>query len=113
MPYFSMAMRSIPMPKAKPWYRGAVDAAVLQHVGMDHAAAQDLQPVAAVADLQLAAPAQAADIDLGRGLGEGEEAGAEAQRQVVHVEEGAAELDQAALAGGPCWSVSSITSPST
>ena len=47
--------------------------------------------------LQLAALPRAADIDLGRRLGEGEVGGAEAQRQVVDLEEGAAEIDQAAL----------------
>ena len=47
--------------------------------------------------LQLAVLPRAADIDLGRRLGEGEVGRAEAQRQVVDLEEGAAEIDQAAL----------------
>ena len=64
---------------------------------MDHAAAQDLQPVAALADDQLVARATAADIDLGRGLGEREVAGAEADRHVVALEIGAHEIGQAAL----------------
>src|SRR5690348_16535341 len=51
---------------------GAVDAAHLQHLGMHHPAAEDLQPVAMVAQLQLPALARAADIGLRRGLGEGE-----------------------------------------
>src|SRR5271166_991806 len=64
---------------------------------MDHAAAEDLEPVGAGADLQFAALARAADIDLGRWFGEREIARAEAHRQVVETEKGAAELDQTAL----------------
>ena len=64
---------------------------------MHHAAAEDFEPVAAGADLQFAALARAADIDLGRGLGEREIARPEAHRQIVDIEEGAAELDEAAL----------------
>src|SRR5882757_7672338 len=66
---------------------GGIDAAGLQHLRMDHAAAEDLEPVAVIAQLQLAALARTADIDLGRGLGEREEAGTEPDRQVRHVEE--------------------------
>ena len=80
---------------------------------MHHAAAEDFQPIAAGADLQLAARARAADIDLGRGLGEREIARAEAHRQVVDIEEGAAELDQAALEVAHMRASRSITSPST
>src|SRR3546814_16615270 len=71
-----------------------IDAAVGQHLGMHHAAAEDLQPVLARADLQFPALAAAADVDFGARLGEGEVAGPEAQRQVLASEEGAAEGDR-------------------
>ena len=71
--------------------------AIRQNARIDHARAENLQPVVAGPDLQPAAVTGAADIDLGRRLGEREIAGAEAHRQVVHAEEGAAEIDQAAL----------------
>ena len=74
-----------------------IDAAVLQHLRVDHAAAEDLQPVIAVTDAQRAAGARAADVDLGGRLGEREVAGAKAHRQVVEREVGAQKLDQAAL----------------
>ncbi len=64
---------------------------------MDHAAAQDLQPVLAGADLELAALARAADVDLRRGLGEGKEGGPEAQRQITDPEIGTAEGRERAL----------------
>ena len=51
-----------------------VEAAVAQHVRMHHAAAEDLEPVVALAEADLAALARALDVDLGRGLGEREEA---------------------------------------
>ena len=46
-----------------------------QHLRVDHAAAEDLEPVAAGADLQFAAFARAADIEIGRGLGDGSSSG--------------------------------------
>ncbi len=55
-PYFSMAKRSMPPPKAKPWYFVRIDAAHLQHARMDHAGAGELQPVIAGAELDLAPP---------------------------------------------------------
>ena len=72
-----------------------IDAAVRQHARMHHAAAEDLQPVAAVAEF--AGAAVPADIDLHRRLGEREVAGAEPHRQVGDAEEGAQEVDQRAL----------------
>src|SRR5437899_2834111 len=74
-----------------------IDVAVLQHLRVHHAGAEDLQPVATGADLQPSALARAADVDLGRGLREGEVARAEAYGQIIHLEEGAAELDEATL----------------
>ena len=74
-----------------------VEAHGLQHARVHHPAAQDLQPVAALADDQLVLGPAAADVDLGRGLGEREVAGAEAHRHVVALEVGAHEVDQAAL----------------
>lgn len=73
---------------------GGVDPPRLQHLGMDHAGAEDLQPAFPLPDLQLAAGPVAADVDLGRGLGEGEMRGAEAQLDLIDLEEGAAELFQ-------------------
>src|SRR5690348_4761570 len=70
-----------------------VDAAILQHVRMDHAAAEHLEPTA------LAVLGLPADIHLGRGLGEGEVAGAEAHLEIA-LEEGADELGQRALEVG-------------
>ena len=50
-----------------------IDAVGLQYVGVDHAAAQNLQPARALADrTALAAAEVARDVDLGRGFGEGE-----------------------------------------
>src|SRR5215472_2479844 len=74
-----------------------VDAAIPQHLRVHHAAAKDLEPVATGADLQFPACARAPDIDLGRGFGERKVARAEADRQIVETEKGAAELDQTAL----------------
>ena len=53
MPYLSIAIRSMPMPKAKPWIAlgvVAVLAHVAEDVGVDHAGAEDLQPARALAD---------------------------------------------------------------
>src|SRR6516162_964256 len=86
-----------PHPKRKALIFGRIDAAILQYPRVDHAAPEDLEPIAAGADLELAALTRAADIDLGRRLGEREIARAKADRQVVDREEGAEELDQTAL----------------
>src|SRR5947207_2602746 len=74
-----------------------VDAAHLEHLGMHHAAAENLEPVLAGADPQLAAGTRAADVELGRRLGEGEEAGAKAHRQITDGEISAAEIDETAF----------------
>ena len=56
-----------------------VDAAVLEHLGMHHAAAEDLHPAGALAGGAAAAAAElAAHVHLGRRLGEREERGPEA-----------------------------------
>ena len=68
-----------------------VEAAAAQHVGVDHAAAEDFQPVGALAEAQLAALARTLDVHFRRRLGEGEERGAEAHRHGLDLEEGAAE----------------------
>ena len=78
-----------PLPLAR------IDAAVGQHARMHHAAAEDLQPVAAAAEF--AGAAVPADVHLHRRLGEREVAGAEAHRQIGDAEEGAEEVDQRAL----------------
>src|SRR5690606_6077328 len=69
-----------------------VEPAVAEHVGVHHAAAEDLQPVLALAEADLAALARALDVHLRRWLGEGEEGWAEAHLHLVDLEEGLAEL---------------------
>ena len=103
MPYLSMASRSTPMPKAKPVKLLRVDAAVLQHLGVDHAGAEDLEPAgllagAAALAVLPAAPAadRAGDVDLGPRLDEREVARAEA-RPGPGPEVGAGEGGQRAL----------------
>ncbi|MNQ71462.1 hypothetical protein D3C85_861300 [compost metagenome] len=64
-----------------------VDAAVAQHIGVHHAAAENLQPILAFVQGQLAARAVAADVHLRRGLGEGEVVRTEAGVDVVQLEE--------------------------
>ena len=86
MPYFSIAMRSMPNPKAKPCHASGFDAAGLQHLGVDHAGAEDLEPVVAFADLERAALPRAADVDLAEGSVNGKVRGAEAQFDVVDLE---------------------------
>src|SRR5690606_10956005 len=70
-----------------------VDADRAQHVRMDHAAAQHLEPARA------AVGALPGDVDLGAGLHEGEVAGAEAHLEIA-LEERAHELGQRALEVG-------------
>src|SRR3954447_5246366 len=73
---------------------GRVDAAVLEYLRMNHTAAEDYEPMATGADLELTGAPRAADVILGRGFGEWEIARPEAYRQVVESEERTAELDQ-------------------
>ena len=94
MPYFSMAMRSMPMPQAKPWYRSGSMAAGADDVRVHHAAAENLQPVVALAEADLVADAPAADVDFHRRLGEREEARPEAHLHLVDLEERLAEFLQ-------------------
>src|SRR5690606_40181127 len=65
-----------------------VDAAVLEHVRVDHAAAENFQPIVARADLQRAAGAIAADIDFRARFGEREMVRAEAELHFVDFEIG-------------------------
>ncbi len=94
MPYLSMAMPVDPHAPGEALVDIGVEPAIAQHVGVHHAAAQDLEPVAALADLHLGARAVALHVDFHRGLGEREEARAEAQRHVGDLEEGLEELLQ-------------------
>ena len=71
-----------------------IEPAIAQHVRVHHAAAENLQPVLALAEADLALVAAALDVDLERGLGEREEGRAEAHLHVVDLEEGLAELLQ-------------------
>jgi hypothetical protein len=100
MPYFSIAIRSIPMPKAKPCHSVGSTPARLPAPWVHHAGAEDLQPVVALADLERAAFPGTLDVDLGRGFGEGEVRGAEAQSDLVDLEIGAAEFFQHPLQVG-------------
>ncbi len=59
---------------------------------MHHAAAENLEPVLALAEADLAPLARALDIDLGRRFGEGEERRAKTHLHLVHLEEGLAEF---------------------
>ena len=59
---------------------------------MHHAAAQNLQPLVALADADLVADLGVADIDFHGRLGEGEVARAEAHLHLAHLEERLAEL---------------------
>ena len=63
-----------------------IEAAVAQDVRMHHAAAEDLQPLARLADRL------GTDVDFHRRLGEREVRGAEAHLHLVHLEERLAEL---------------------
>src|SRR4051812_6431466 len=65
-------------PEREALHRVRIEAAIAQDVRVDHPAAQDLQPVVALAEANLAALAGALDVDLGRRLGEREERWAEA-----------------------------------
>src|SRR4030081_1647803 len=71
-----------------------IDAAGAQHVRVHHAAAQNLEPVLAFAEADLALVAPALDVDLERGLGERKERGAESHVDVIDLEERLAELVQ-------------------
>ena len=61
---------------------------------MDHAAAEDFEPVLALAEADFPARTAALDVDLERGRGEGEKARAEAHADVRHFEERLAEFLQ-------------------
>src|SRR5687768_5198681 len=71
-----------------------IEAAVAQHVRVHHAAAEDLQPVVALAETDLTALPRALDVDLGRRLRERKEGWPEAHLHLVDLEEGLAELLQ-------------------
>ena len=64
---------------------------------MNHAAAEDFQPIIAAVDHQVAVLFGAADVHLRRGFGEGKIARAKPHRQFINAEVGAAELDQRSL----------------
>ncbi len=71
--------------EALPFVR--VEAAIAQHVRMDHAAAENFHPVVAGVQLQLAAGAVAADVHLGRRLGEREVVRPETRVDALDLEE--------------------------
>ena len=70
IPYFSNAGRSIPIPNAKPVYLLWIDAAVLQHLGMNHSATQNFKPARSFTNTaSFTITKQATDIHFGTGLG--------------------------------------------
>src|ERR1700749_955903 len=69
-----------------------IDAAGAQHIRMHHAAAENLEPVLALAESDLALVAPALDVDLERRLGEREERREEAHVDLVDLEESLEEL---------------------
>src|SRR5581483_6410045 len=72
-----------------------IDAAVREHVGMRLARAGDLEPARLSAHAAARAAAEhAAHVDLGRGLGEREERGAEARADLLVLEELAQEIGE-------------------
>src|SRR5215813_6852876 len=64
-----------------------IEAAIAQHARMHHAAAENLHPIVALAEADLAFVAAILDIDFERRLGEREERGSEAHTDTVHLEE--------------------------
>ena len=94
-------MRSSPKPNAKPGVLLGVDADALEHVGVDHAAAAELDPARLRAHPAAVAVAEdAAHRELGRRLGVGEEVGAEPGADALVVEQPAHEgLDGAEQVG--------------
>ena len=84
----------------------AVDAAVFEDVGVDHAAAEDLDPAGVLAEVAAGAAADVAgDVHLGGGLGEGEVGGAQTDADLVaehplgEVEEGLLHIGKRHLLG--------------
>src|SRR3954447_22291042 len=71
-----------------------IDAAGAQHVRMHHAAAENFQPVLALAETNFALVAPALDVDLERGLRERKERRPESHVDVIDLEERLAELVQ-------------------
>src|SRR5262245_54322939 len=69
-----------------------IESAIPQHVGMHHAAAQNLQPVVAFAEADLVLEAAALDVDFERRFGEREERRTEPHLHLVDLEEGLAEF---------------------
>src|ERR1700722_7833632 len=71
-----------------------IDAAIGQHIGMDHAAAEDFKPILALAEPDLPARTAALDVDLERGRGEGEKARAKPYADMGRLEKGVEEFPQ-------------------
>ena len=94
-------MRSRPKPNANPVYSSGSMPTPCEHVGVDHAAAAELDPARLRAHATAVAAAEdAAHRELGRRLGVGEEVGAEAGADAVVVEQAAHEgLDGAEEVG--------------
>src|SRR5262249_32702407 len=69
-----------------------IDVAVLEHVGMHHPAAEDLEPILALAEPDAVLVAPALDVDLERGFGEREIRRPEAHLDVIDLEECLAEF---------------------
>src|SRR5580704_7978874 len=77
-----------------------VEAAIRKHIGMDHAAAEDFEPILALAEPDLPAGTAALDVDLERRRSERKEAWTEAHADMRHFEESLAEFLQHPLEVG-------------
>src|SRR5215469_9058988 len=71
-----------------------IEPAIAQHVRMHHAAAENLHPVVALAESDLALVASALNVDLERGLGERKKRRTEAHLDLIDLEECFAEFLQ-------------------
>ena len=96
IPYFSMASRSTPTPQAKPCHSVGIEAGQFDHPAVDHAAAEQFHPAMVRRHRRRlppthpppVRPVRIADIDLDAGFGEREIGRAQAQHDVVPLEEG-------------------------
>src|SRR5215468_7922352 len=72
-----------PQPPSEALILVGIEPAIAQHVGMHHAAAENLHPVVAFAESDLALVASTLNVDLERGLGEWKERRAEAHLHMI------------------------------
>ena len=94
MPYFSIAMRSMPMPQAKPWYTSGSMPQLRSTLGCTMPQPRISSQSFALAETDLALVAAALHVDFQRRLGEREERRPEPHLDVVDLEERLAEFLQ-------------------